>query len=166
MDIPKPPGGGSTGTQQPEVSALTPIEPYSPLAGLPLAQRVEGLAAAKPRNLGGEVAASLIAGTFSQMSADLQLQREQASNANDRANRLQQELGSSTTRIAVLEERLAAYERTQTVKHVAIFAGTALLAVAVDLIKADMKIVGSIVALLGAGLLLFGWVTKQRGSLK
>jgi hypothetical protein len=98
------------------------------------------------------------------MSADLQLQREQASNATERASRLQQELGSSNTKVAVLEERLAAYERTQPVRHMAIFAGTTLLAIAIDLFKGDLKVVGSIVALLGAGLLVFGSLTKQRGS--
>lgn len=166
MDIPKPPGGGSSGSQQPEPTEVTPIEPYSPLSGLPLAQRVEGLAAAKPRNLGGEVAASLLAGSFSQMSADLQLHREQASLANDRANRLQQDLGASNTRVAVLEERLSAFERTQTVKHISIFAGTALLAVAIDLFKADLKVLGGIVAVLGVGLLGFGAITKHRGAQK
>lgn len=166
MDIPKPPGGGSTGTQQPEASDITPIEPYSPLAGLPLAQRVEGLAATRPRNFGGEIAANLLAGSFSQMSKDLQIQRESASAANERANQLQRELGTANTRVAVLEERLAAHERTQNVKHIAIFAGTALLAVAIDLFKAEMKVVGAIVAILGAGLLFFGWISKQRGIQK
>jgi hypothetical protein len=166
MEIPKPPEIGSAGNQQPEVSDLTPIEPYAPLMGLPLAQRVEGLAATKPRNLGGEVAATLIAGSFTQMSTDLQLQREQASSATEHANRLQQEFATSSARVAVLEERLAAYERTQTIKHIAIFAGTALLAVAIDLFKAELKALGSIVALLGAALLVFGWITRQRGDQK
>ena len=166
MYIPEPPGGGSTGKQQPVASDITPIEPYTPLAGLPLAQRVEGLAATRPRNFGGEIAANLLAGSFSQMSTDLQLHREQASTAFERVNHLQQELGTANTRVAVLEERLAAHDRTQNVKHIAIFAGTVLLAVAIDLFKAEMKAVGTIVAVLGAGLLVFGWISKQRGVQK
>jgi hypothetical protein len=166
MEIPKPPGIGSAGNQQPEASDFTPIEPYVPLTGLPMAQRVEGLAATKPRSLGGEVAATFLAGSFSQMSTELQLQREQASSAIERADRLQQQLAISTARVAVLEERLAAYERIQTVKHIAVFAGTALLAVSIDLFKAELKGLGSIVGFLGAALLLFGWITRQRGDQK
>ena len=166
MYIPEPPGGGSAGKQQPVASDTTPIEMYSPLAGLSLAQRVEGLAAARPRNFGGEIAANIIAGSFSQMSTDLQIQRENASTAIERVNDLQQELGKANTRVAVLEERLAAHERTQIVKHIAIFAGTALLAVAIDLIKAEMIAVGIIVALLGGGLLVFGWISRLRGVQK
>jgi hypothetical protein len=124
------------------------------------------LAATRPRNFGGEVAANLLAGSFSQMSTELQIQREHASSAIERVNHLQQELGSANTRVAVLEERLDAHDRTQNVKHFAIFAGTALLAVAIDLFKAEMKAVGAIVAVLGAGLLVFGWISWQRGVQK
>ena len=166
MYIPEPPGGGSTGKQQPVASDTTPIEMYSPLAGLSMAQRFEGLAAARPHNFGGAIAATLLAGSYSQMSTELQIQRENASTAIECVNDLQQELGKANTRVAVLEERLAAHDRTQNVKHIAIFAGTALLAVAIDLYKAEMFTLGTIVALLGGALLVFGWISRQRGIQK
>jgi hypothetical protein len=166
MGIPKPPSSGSSGTQKPESDGDQALEPYAPLSGLSLVQRFEGLAATKPRNLGGEVAANLIAGTFIQVTADLQLHRSQAAEAQARATQLQQEVGVANTRIAVLEERLAAHERTQATKSIAIFSGTVLLAVSIDLLKAEFVIPGIIIAALGTTLVLFGWITKLRGAQK
>jgi hypothetical protein len=164
MDIPTPPQSGSAGTQQPADASQTPPEPYSPLAGLPLAQRFEGLAATRPRNLGGEVAATLIAGSFTQLSEDLRVHREQAIDARAKVAELQDNLGTCRTRAAVLEERLSAVEKTQTVRHVSIFAGTALVAVAIDLYKAQLTPSAVVVGLLGVALLVFGSFSRSGGT--
>ncbi|MCX7156293.1 MAG: hypothetical protein NTW45_07620 [Rhodocyclales bacterium] len=166
MDIPNPLLTGSTGTQQPVDGPVVLPEPYNPLAGLPLAQRVEGLAATHARNLGGEVAATLIAGSFSQLSDDLRIQREQNAEQLAKTSRLQDDLTTYRTQTAVLEERLRAVERTQSVKQVAVFAGTAMLAVAVDLYKGQLDALAAIVAVLGAGLLVFSWFTGHGGTSK
>lgn len=166
MDIPNPLLTGSTGTQQPVDGPVVLPEPYNPLAGLPLAQRVEGLAATHARNFGGEVAASLIAGSFSQLSDDLRIQRDRNAEQMAKISSLQDDLTNYRTQTAVLEERLTAVEKTQSIKQIAVFAGTAMLAIAVDLYKGQLNTLAVIVAVLGIGLLVFGWFTGHGGTSK
>jgi hypothetical protein len=164
MEIPNPPDSGASGTQQSADAAATALEPFSPLSGLPLAQRVEGLAATRPRNLGGEVAATLIAGSFSQMADDLRLQRDRCSASEAKAAQLTTDLADARIQSAVLEERLSAVKRTQSVKQISIFAGTALAAIAIDLYKSQLSTLAVVVVALGLCLLAFGWFTPSGGS--
>jgi hypothetical protein len=81
---------------------------------------------------------------------------EQLRKAND-------ELGSSKAKIAVLTERLGNTGRTQQLKQLSIFLGTALMSVAVDLYKNNLDKISYLLGLAGAILLLTGWLTNRAG---
>ena len=71
-EIPELQDTGSAGTQETEpAQAVSPALPEGALERLPLAKAVEGLAATRSRSMGGEVAASLLAGSFNQISHEL-----------------------------------------------------------------------------------------------
>jgi hypothetical protein len=163
MEPPIQVDSGVNGTQ-----AAGPLEPQAidatpPTHGLPITHVFEGLAATRSRSLGGEVAASLIAGSFTQLAHDLDITRKDLRMRDEQLRKANDELGSSKAKIAVLTERLGNTGRTQQLKQLSIFLGTALMSVAVDLYKNNLDKISYLLGLAGAILLLTGWLTNRAG---
>lgn len=165
-EIPKPTETGSSGTQQAGTSELVTIAEKSPLSGLPITQRVEGLAATHSRSMGGEVAANLIAGSFSQLSHDLQATRDELNNTRDELRQALNDLSNAKIRVAVLEERSSTAERDRHLKNLSITAGTALIGIGIELYRNNFDKFGVIVGGLGLLLFLLGWFAPKGGPEK
>ncbi len=165
-EIPKPTETGSAGTQQAGTSALVTVTEESPLSGLPITQRVEGLAASHPRSMGGEVAANLIAGSFSQLSHDLQTTRDELNSTRGELKQALTDLSDIRIRAAVLEERANAAERDKHLKNLSIATGTILIGIGIELYRNNFDKFGFIVGGLGLLLVILGWFTRKGGAEK
>lgn len=160
-EIPKPTETGSAGTQQAGTRALVTIAEESPLSGLPITQRVEGLAATRPRSMGGEVAASLLAGSFSQLSLDLQTTRDELKDTRGELKQTLNHLSDAKTRAAVFEERASAAERGRHVKNLSNTGGTVLIGIGIELYRNSLNNLGIIAGGLGFLFVFLGWFTPK-----
>jgi hypothetical protein len=141
------------------------MEASSPLVGLPIVEAIEGLAATRSRSMGGEVAATLFAGCFSQVSQDLATARESLREKESEFQHVLQGLSDEKTKAAVLQERLDAMARSQHIKQVCILVGTATIGVAIDLYKNSQGLerLSYLVGALGVILLSVGYFAKRVG---
>jgi hypothetical protein len=160
-EIPIPQDTGSTGSQEASVSELASIEKESPLSGLPITQKIEGLAATHSRSMGGELAANLLAGSFTQLSHDLQASRQELTNTRDQLRQATSDLSSARTRCAVLEALAKSDAKNRHLKNFCIFTGTVLLGIGIELSRNSFETSSYITGGLGALLLLFGWFTSN-----
>lgn len=165
-EIPKPTDTGSAGTQQAGTGEIVAIAKESPFAGLPITQRVEGLAATHSRSMGGEVAANLIAGSFSQLSYDLHTTRQELGDVRQELKQTIGELSHAKTRAAVLEERANAAERDRHPRNISITVGMALIAIGIDLYRSNFDKFGYIIGGFGCLLVILGWVSRKGGAEK
>lgn len=165
-DIPKPVETGSDGTQQAYVTRIGPVEAESPFNGLPIARVVEGLAMTRARSMGGEVAAGLIAGSMTQLSYSYQETKNDLHSANDKLDKLREELSTCKTRAAVLEERVRAHSNTRHLKNISIATGTALIGIGIELYRNNFDKFSLIVGGLGVLLLFLGWFSREGGTEK
>lgn len=163
-EIPIPPDSGSAGTQASVSGELARIDRESPLKGLPITQKVEGLAATHSRSMGGEVAANLIAGSFSQLSHDLQTTRLELNECSSQLRQRTSDLSDSRIEVAVLRERLTTSSRDRHLKNFCIFAGTTLIGIGIEFYKSPSEKAGIISGIFGIGLLIFGWVSSNQRS--
>jgi hypothetical protein len=154
--IPTPADTGSLGTQTPGAGELTVLDAVPAFRGLQIAQAVEGLAETRPRSFGGDVGARLLASSFSQLSQELEESRRTLQSKDADLQRLTADLSVSTTRVAVLEERLGAVRGGQRIRQLAVFAGTAIVGVAIELWKSDLVKLAILLAILGVVLLAVG----------
>lgn len=157
-EIPIPQDTGSTGTQEPLLGGPARAEEESPLKGLPITQTVQGLAATHSRSMGGEVAANLIAGSFNQLSHDLQSTKQELSETRDQLRQANSDLSRANVKIATLEANTGADSRERHLKNFCIFAGTTFLGIGIELYKNNFDKFAYITGLLGTLLLLFGWI--------
>lgn len=165
-EIPKPTDTGSAGTQLAGSGELVTVVKESPLTGLPISQRVEGLAATHSRSMGGEVAASLIAGSFTQLSHDLQATKQELSDTRQELKQTHGELSNAKTRVAVLEERVITTEREKHLKNFSITVGTVLIGIGIELYRNNLDRLGFIVGGLGLLLVFLGWFSRTGGAEK
>lgn len=161
-DIPKPTDTGSAGTQQPGTITALVAEPSRPLEGLPIAQRLEGLAAARPRSMGGEIAASLVAGSFTQLSNDLNETRRDLQGTQQELRSSQDALAECQVKAAVLDEKVKANSRERHLRNLSIAIGTALIGFAIELTRHNLDAVGYVLGGVGVLLLLFGWFSVPK----
>ncbi|AMC34549.1 hypothetical protein [Janthinobacterium sp. B9-8] len=163
-DLPVPSETGASGTQVAGSSEPLSVDPNPPIHGLPITQTMEVLAATRARSFGGEVAASLIAGSFTQMSHDLEVTRCDLRIRDEQLQKTHQELGDAKVTIATLRERVGAISRAQHLKQLSVFVGTAILGVAVDLYKNNIEKPSYLLGIVGVVLLLATWLTKREGA--
>jgi hypothetical protein len=164
-EIPVPEETGSSGTQLIGTGEVFSIAKESPLEGLPIVQAVEGLVATRSRCFGGEVGTTLLAGSFAQLSYDLQTTKRELNNTREELKRTNGELSDYKIRVAVLQERVIAYLRERLLKNLSITIGTALVVIGMGLYRNNLKY-DYIVSGLGALLLIFGWFSKPREARK
>lgn len=160
-DIPIPHDSGSTGNQEALTGELVRVNKDSPLKGLPIAQRIEGLAATHSRSMGGELSASLIAASFAQLSADLQSTKQELAETREQLRQSQLDLAKANQKCAVLEDREGRETQHRLLKNFCIFAGTTSIGIGIDLCKNDFDTIGYITGILGIMLLIFGWIPPR-----
>jgi len=163
-DLPTPDETGVSGTQVAGAAEPLSVDPNPPIHGLPITQTMEALAINRPRSLGGEVAAGLIAGSFTQLSHDLEITRTDLRARDEQLRATHLELGEARIKIATLRERVGSMNRMQHLKQLSVFCGTALLGVAVDLYKSNLQNLSYLLGVIGFVLLLAAWFTKRVGG--
>jgi len=156
-DIPEPRDSGSSGTQQPATAEIVPVERVSPLEGLPIAQAVEGLAATRFKSMGGEIAAGLLAASFTQLSYDLQSARQDLLDAQKRLREVETELSETRITSAVLEERVKSINREKHRKNLCLTSGTLLFGIGVEFSRNRLVAVGLTLIAFGVLLVFLGW---------
>lgn len=156
-EIPKPTDTGSAGTQNAAATDSAAPSALAPFEGLPISRRVEGLAASRPRSMGGEVAAGLIAGSFTQLSQELTDARDDLKTTRSHIRELNDALLECRERAAVLAERVKSFARDRHLRNLCIVVGTALVGLGLDLLRSTLKMPGWICISSGAVLLIFGW---------
>ncbi|NKE70628.1 hypothetical protein [Candidatus Manganitrophus noduliformans] len=162
-EIPEPTETGSAGTQQPGIETAVSAAQESPLDGLPIARAVEGLAATRSRSMGGEVAANLIAGSFSQLSYDLQETKQELRSTRQELERTREELSDYKTKAAVLEERVSTSFKGRHLRNLSITVGTFIIYLGIELYRNNIDKYPYILGGLGALLVLLGWFSKEGG---
>jgi hypothetical protein len=162
--VPEPLNTGSAGTQKEGSVELVPAAQESPWGSLPMAQTVGGLAATRARSLGGEVASALLAGSFAQLSYDLQETKRELSTARQQLDETRIELSGSRTEAAVLHERVGTASKTKHFRNLGITVGAMLIGIGVDLYRNGIYALASILCLLGALLILVGWFSTAGGA--
>lgn len=163
-DIPKPDDSGVIGTQEPGTETTGALVSVPPMQSMTMTQAIEGLAATRPRSLGGDVSAAFVAAAMSQTSQELQATRQSLQRKEDQLQLALDDLTVAKVEIARLNGHLDVASSSQRLRRFSIFAGTALLGVAVDLYKNNYINMSYLIAALGAGLLLFGWLSPSRGG--
>ena len=159
-EIPKPPDTGSDGSQEISKEIMAP-KPQSPIDGLPITRVVEGLAATRSKSMGGEVAAGLIAGSFSQISHELQETKQEVKRIRTNFEETCEKLSDCRQRAAVLEERVLSTSRNRHLKNLSITAGTALIGISIEFLRNNLDKYSIITGGLGFLLILLGWLTSD-----
>lgn len=165
-DIPKPVETGSTGTQQIGTTRDVLAEQVSPLQGLPIARIVEGLAATRYRSMGGEVAANLIAGSFTQLSHNFQETKQELQTTRRELESAREELSDYKTKAAVLQERVSNIFRDRHLKNLSITVGTVLIGLGIEFYRNNLEKASYIVGGLGILLIFLGWFSRDGGGEK
>lgn len=156
--LPIPQDSGSAGTQEALAGELVRVNKESPLKGLSVAQKIEGLAATHSRSMGGELSANLIAGSFAQLSADLQSAKQELTETREQLRQSQLDLSKASQKCAVFDDREKRETQHRLLRNFCIFAGTTFLGIAIDLCKNSFDTAGYVTGALGTLLLIFGWI--------
>lgn len=160
-DIPVPDNSGSFGNQK-NTDLGPELVKAEPLADLPIAQTIAGLAATKSRALGGEVVSALIAGSTAQIAHELGRTKDELSEMRRRHELSQKELSESNLKNAVLEERIRGDGKNRHLRNFSIFVGTTLLGSAIHLSNTEQPDSALAAGALGVLLLLLGWFSGSR----
>jgi hypothetical protein len=132
----------------------------------PIAHVITGLAASNSRALGGEVASALIAGVTSQMVNELNQTKYELTQLRGKNESLVNTLSNERIQKAVLAERIDAFRSTRHLKNIGIAVGTLLIGTGVQLVRSDATTYGITSIIVGAIMLIAGWlsVPKEGGK--
>lgn len=161
--IPTPPETGSTGEQTSE-DIGGQLTRSDPLGDLPIAKTIEGLASSKSRAMGGEVVSALIAGSTAQIAHELNSVKSELADLRKKYEASANELSEQRENNAVLKERLRMGRSISHLKNLAIFIGTTLLGVAIELHSVGLTHYSVASGVLGCLLLGFGWMSGLGGK--
>lgn len=156
-EVPEIEETGSAGVQEPESGELIPAQQESPFPLPPITETVQGLAATRPRSMGGEVAANLISGSFTQISNDYAEAKSELRTTRDALDSASDELSKCRVREAVLKERVSTGTRGQHLRNVAIVGGTTLFGIGFELNRNKLEELSFLVGGIGLLLILMGW---------
>jgi len=146
---------GSTGDQKSTSVELVPTDPENLFP--PIVSTVQGIAATKPRGLGGGVTADLMAGVVMQISYDLNETKSELRTTREDLDTARNDLSKSQIRAAVLGERVSDSNWQRHLQNLAITGGVILLGVAFELNKNDLSTLSILVGVLGLALIFAGW---------
>jgi len=161
-EIPFIKDSGSLGTQEPGKDKISIMDQKDPLEGLPISKAVYGIASARPRSIGGEVAANLISGSFAQLSYELQESKNELKNYKEELNETKTELFNWKEKAAVYKERLSFDSRIRHLKNLGIASGSIMLGLSVDFMRNDQSKLSYIIGMLGLLLISFGWFSTRK----
>ena len=161
-EIHEPEDSGSSGTQERGKEISSAINTESPLYGLPITRTVEGLAATNSRSLGGEVAANLIAGSFTQISHELQQTKNDLKQVRNELNETKDELTDNKINSAILYERVNSLTSGRHLHNLSITAGTVLISIGIEFYRNSFEKISFIISGLGSLLVLFGWLSHKK----
>lgn len=162
--IPSPKDTGTTGTQVQTSDSASLVESPRSLEGLPIADAITGLASTNARSLGGEVAAGLLAGSFAQLSHELQDAKSRVIELTGELKSSEQEKHDWKEKASVLQERVNANQTIRSLGNISITLGTALIGVGIELYRNQLFNVSYLCSAIGVGLVLLGWFSGQRGK--
>lgn len=157
IDVPEPDDSGSTGTQTKANDSAISLVPERAVVGRPLEQTIVGLAATNSRNMGGEVAATLLAGSFSHISHELSEARAEAKGLRKELDAANSCLQAEKVSNATLRGTLGSAENEKAIRSVCLVAGTAIASFGADQIKSNQVAAGITFAVIGVILSLVGW---------
>lgn len=161
-EVPDSTASGVDGTQARGLS-LVPTSVAPPMQSSVVADAIEGLVATHSRNLGGDVAAKLLAASMRQTSDQLAGAHHAISVKDTEIQRLSSLVASLQSQIAGQSERIVGLQSTFRAKAIATFVGTALLGVAIDLYKSGIVPASVLTTLLGIGLFVFVLLPSPKG---
>lgn len=165
--VPNPPEGvGARGNQEASTSTALAAETLPAFSPQTLHDAIGGIAAHRPRSMGTEAAATMVAASFFQANADLAAARREVAAHRQELRDKAEECSVLRVDLAVSRERLGASAREKTLRNVCIVAGTAVTGFGLDLVRSSSYVFGASLIVIGASLLLFGWVGVKGGGSK
>ncbi|MES2669918.1 MAG: hypothetical protein V4673_05775 [Pseudomonadota bacterium] len=153
-DIPKISAAGGDGSQVIGTS-LVPSDAAPPLQAASVPDAIDGLIATHSRNLGGDVAARLLAASMRDTSNQLAAAHQKISDFQNELKEANIKITELRVEAAQLTARLREILGNNRVKQAATFVGTALLGLAVDLYKNALVAPASLLFIFGFCLLIF-----------
>lgn len=165
QQIPKPDPSGSSGSQV-AASAVEDVQVLDPLAGLPIVSAVEGLVASNARAFGGNVPAVLLGAATRQLGQDYVELKAEYRRLSGRLEDSREELHRTTTRNAVLEERIRSEGKNKHVRNLCITVGMGLVGIGLALGKVAVDAYAIVAWLVGALLVLVGWFSGPKAEVK
>lgn len=155
-EIPIPQDTGSIGGQVASDQQLSITNVDHPFKGIPLVQAYEGLAADQARSLGGLAVARITFGAVAQLSQDKNDLKDDVIDLRVQIGSLTESLTLERVKSARLEERVGSFDKERRIGQACTFIGTALGSIAIDQFSSQEGL-AIVLALFGAGLLVFGW---------
>lgn len=161
-DIPEPSDTGSLGTQITSESSSAISQPESPMAGLPIVQTLDGLAATRSRSMGGEVAATLISGCFNQLEHELSVTKKELADSRMQLDDVKEILTTVRIENARIRGEIDSLNNEKTIRNVCLLAGTAIAGFGLDLCNKSQTTLGGTLIGIGVILCLVGWFSIGR----
>ena len=164
-DVPEPTPSGVDGNQA-RGSSLVSAIPSPPMQSTVVADAVDGLVATHSRNMGGDVAAKLLAASMRQTSDQLASAHQIIADRDAEIRRCHAESSDLKIQVASLSERMSGLQSTYRAKGFCTFVGTALLGLAIELYKQKLTTPSVVVGALGLALLVFVLLPHTGGTKK
>lgn len=136
-------------------TAIIPSSVAPPLQTASVPDAIDGLIATHSRNLGGDVAARLLAASMRDTSNQLAAAHHKISELSDDLKDSSMTISNLRVQKARIESRLEEVIGGNRIKNASVFVGTAILGVAVDLFKNNSMVPALLLSILGASLLIF-----------
>lgn len=160
IEVPTPEESGSYGTQT-KADATQELVAAKPLVA-PMADAITGLAASHSRAFGGEVASTLIAGATSQMAIELNEAKHELTRLREKLENVTTALADEKVKAAVLTTRIQEFRSTSHLKNIGIAVGTLLVGIGIQMVQGNTPSYGVATVIVGALLVVIGWITAPK----
>ncbi|MCL1552496.1 hypothetical protein [Xanthomonas nasturtii] len=172
MDAPLPPtptptppadNPGGTGAQTSGPKDIAEYIPRTKFEGV--VDALKGLAEIKPRSMGGEAIATLMAGIVTTLQDEANAARDGLNKKAEQVDKIRDELSAASALNGVLAEKIASFGKAQTLTQVMLTSASILIGVSVDAFKSGTHSLAIVTGLTALGLLVSGWmVPRTKGS--
>ena len=156
-EIPEIKESGATGTQEATSIDLVLHGEKNPFHPTSISESIQGLAASNARSMGGAVVATLLSGSFSQLSGELQDAKFELKHIRKELEGVRDQLSESKVRVAVLKERVQTSNRQKHLRNTAIAGGSAILGLAIQLDHNQLGAIPYVLGAVGFVFVLMGW---------
>nr|WP_143592129.1 hypothetical protein [Stenotrophomonas maltophilia] len=158
---PAPPAAnpGGTGAQtvgSTELASFISRDSYDGIGGA-----LRGLAAGKPRAIGGDAIAVLVSSAVTALETDLHTARESVQAKDAKIDVLREELSTLKSKNSTLAEKVDSLEKMNAMTQVGMTIASILVGVSVDAFKSSTKPLAIVTGLLAIVLLVSGWVIPR-----